>query len=126
MRVRVIVLAALKGMRGCTSSEGEEHRDGAKSRLSSKSGPKRGRPRGRAQVREETPKEGCNIEHYSRCCGAQIYAALHNEARAIHCQMCIAVMQRSRMGRAHEVQTSYMRKESCPKPATKTGTDTRS
>src|SRR5215207_732009 len=32
---------------------------------------KRGRPGGRPKSREETPKEGCNIERDVRCCTAQ-------------------------------------------------------
>jgi len=53
---------------------------------------KRGRPGGRpkkkrpprraAQVREETPKEGCNTERHARCCTAQFNCAPHIMQRA--------------------------------------------
>ena len=49
---------------------------------------KRGRPERRPKSREETPKEGCTIEHVVRWCIAQFGCAMHKISEGRLSQAC--------------------------------------
>ena len=52
---------------------------------------KRGRPERRPKSREETPKEGCTIEHVVRWCIAQFGCAMHKISEGRSSQACALV-----------------------------------